>query len=197
GSPAFKQSRFHVAPWSRKVGEVCFFFQAEDGIRDATVTGVQTCALPISYLTAQWEPLVKDKWAAALQQGGVWRDTIAAAVTPRLAAVDVPAAKLEGDGTGLALIAYPSLRFYDGRTAGSSWLHETPDMMTQATWDALVDVASETATKLGVANGDVLRVSSPHGTVELPAYVSPTIHPGAVAIPIGHRYAPFHRRYVT
>src|SRR5207245_3333992 len=26
----------------------CFFFQAEDGIRDATVTGVQTCALPIS-----------------------------------------------------------------------------------------------------------------------------------------------------
>src|SRR5208282_5058925 len=27
---------------------VFFFFQAEDGIRDATVTGVQTCALPIS-----------------------------------------------------------------------------------------------------------------------------------------------------
>src|SRR5688572_14576253 len=26
----------------------CFFFQAEDGIRDLTVTGVQTCALPIS-----------------------------------------------------------------------------------------------------------------------------------------------------
>src|SRR5438309_12016647 len=26
---------------------MCFFFQAEDGIRDGTVTGVQTCALPI------------------------------------------------------------------------------------------------------------------------------------------------------
>src|SRR5207245_4306117 len=26
----------------------CFFFQAEAGIRGATVTGVQTCALPIS-----------------------------------------------------------------------------------------------------------------------------------------------------
>src|SRR5206468_9187390 len=25
----------------------CFFFQAEDGIRDLIVTGVQTCALPI------------------------------------------------------------------------------------------------------------------------------------------------------
>src|SRR2546430_11727383 len=29
----------------------CFFFQAEDGIRDLTVTGVQTCALPISMTT--------------------------------------------------------------------------------------------------------------------------------------------------
>src|SRR5690606_40197654 len=27
---------------------ICFFFQAEDGIRDFHVTGVQTCALPIS-----------------------------------------------------------------------------------------------------------------------------------------------------
>src|SRR5260370_37326845 len=27
-----------------------FFFQAEDGIRDSSVTGVQTCALPISRL---------------------------------------------------------------------------------------------------------------------------------------------------
>src|SRR6266487_3914265 len=29
---------------------VCFFFQAEDGIRDGRVTGVQTCALPICRL---------------------------------------------------------------------------------------------------------------------------------------------------
>src|SRR2546430_9839710 len=32
-----------------------FFFQAEDGIRDLTVTGVQTCALPISCLGPQHE----------------------------------------------------------------------------------------------------------------------------------------------
>src|SRR2546430_3486944 len=35
-----------------------FFFQAEDGIRDLTVTGVQTCALPIcrqqSLLVCPW-----------------------------------------------------------------------------------------------------------------------------------------------
>src|SRR2546422_4289156 len=36
-----------------------FFFQAEDGIRDVAVTGVQTCALPISlcYIPATMRPL--------------------------------------------------------------------------------------------------------------------------------------------
>src|SRR2546430_4036402 len=39
----------------RRTGCCCdfFFFQAEDGIRDLTVTGVQTCALPISILGAE------------------------------------------------------------------------------------------------------------------------------------------------
>src|SRR5688572_31146054 len=35
----------------RNIQIYIFFFQAEDGIRDLTVTGVQTCALPIS----RWE----------------------------------------------------------------------------------------------------------------------------------------------
>src|SRR5256885_6331460 len=35
----------------------CFFFQAEDGIRDYKVTGVQTCALPISLQMGCWTPL--------------------------------------------------------------------------------------------------------------------------------------------
>src|SRR2546427_7088002 len=34
-----------------------FFFQAEDGIRDLTVTGVQTCALPISRTTLEAESI--------------------------------------------------------------------------------------------------------------------------------------------
>src|SRR2546430_10776358 len=32
---------------NRRPADNIFFFQAEDGIRDLTVTGVQTCALPI------------------------------------------------------------------------------------------------------------------------------------------------------
>src|SRR5207245_8768746 len=50
---------------------IFFFFQAEDGIRDATVTGVQTCALPIS----------------AAQRGPPARATYLGAGGPRCAAV--------------------------------------------------------------------------------------------------------------
>ena len=44
-----------------------FFFQAEDGIRDDLVTGVQTCALPIYPM----EPSQRDRPETLLQ------DTIA------------------------------------------------------------------------------------------------------------------------
>src|SRR2546427_12552487 len=37
-----------------------FFFQAEDGIRDLTVTGVQTCALPICFLYLTPEGVARD-----------------------------------------------------------------------------------------------------------------------------------------
>src|SRR5438128_9494751 len=44
-----------------------FFFQAEDGIRDATVTGVQTCALPIFvFAVAGRDDLEDDLWGDAV-----------------------------------------------------------------------------------------------------------------------------------
>jgi molybdopterin-containing oxidoreductase family iron-sulfur binding subunit len=146
------------------------------------------------YLKSVWEPLVKGQWEAALQQGGVWRDVAPASVTPKIERVDGAAAKLDGAGDGLALLPYPSLRFYDGRSATRSWLQEVPDPMTQVAWDPWVELNTDTAARLGIRRGDVVRVTSPHGAIELPAYPSPSIHPGAVAIPIGHRYAPYHVR---
>ena len=147
-----------------------------------------------------WEPVVKGQWAAALEQGGVWREGAAASVTPKVGPVAGEPAKLEGEAGGLALLPYPSFRFFDGRSAGSAWLQEVPDTMTQASWDAWVEIPTEVAKARGIGNGDVVRVSSPHGAIELPAYVSASLHPKAVAIPIGHHYAPYHLRngrYVT
>src|SRR6266436_8832459 len=42
------QQGFVVPKKTLQISQKFFFFQAEDGIRDVAVTGVQTCALPIS-----------------------------------------------------------------------------------------------------------------------------------------------------
>jgi anaerobic selenocysteine-containing dehydrogenase/Fe-S-cluster-containing dehydrogenase component len=148
------------------------------------------------YLKAAWEPTVKGQWEPVLHQGGVWRDVATAAVTvsPKLERAEAAAAKLDGPGDGFALLPYPSLRFYDGRSATRAWLQEVPDPMTQVAWDAWVEINTQTAARLGIRQGDVVRVTSPQGAIELPAYLSASIHPGAVAIPIGHHYAPYHVR---
>src|SRR5688572_393482 len=44
----------------------CFFFQAEDGIRDLTVTGVQTCALPIFIVENHGWLSSNGKWLASV-----------------------------------------------------------------------------------------------------------------------------------
>src|SRR2546430_10891319 len=64
-TPMYQLSRLSTATMDRRTGPLCeslssprtepvapcsFFFQAEDGIRYLTVTGVQTCALPICRL---------------------------------------------------------------------------------------------------------------------------------------------------
>src|SRR2546430_10351018 len=41
-------ARADLLPHEREAARGAVIFQAEDGIRDLTVTGVQTCALPIS-----------------------------------------------------------------------------------------------------------------------------------------------------
>src|SRR5256884_6259957 len=60
-----------------------FFFQAEDGIRDVAVTGVQTCALPISrgpteMASARPSPAT----ATACETTAPWRSTTVAVLRP-------------------------------------------------------------------------------------------------------------------
>src|SRR5688572_32789915 len=41
-----------------------FFFQAEDGIRDLTVTGVQVCSSDLGHITPEWHALTRPSWGA-------------------------------------------------------------------------------------------------------------------------------------
>ncbi len=151
------------------------------------------------YVVEEWKKLAAvygagkpfpDFWEAALKRGGVWRAAPAAgaAVTVDASRVAAAPTKLEGDGSHV-LIVYPSARFYDGRGADKPWLQEAPDTMTQVAWDGWVEIPVETAATLGLRRGDIVKLTSPHASIELPAYPSELIHPGAVAVAMGQGHA--------
>jgi molybdopterin-containing oxidoreductase family iron-sulfur binding subunit len=82
-------------------------------------------------------------------------------------------------------LAYPHGTLHDGRGTNKPWLLENADPVTKITWHSWVEVSPETAAALDVQNGEILRLTSPHGSLEAPAYVHPGLHPDAVAMPLG------------
>jgi anaerobic selenocysteine-containing dehydrogenase len=85
----------------------------------------------------------------------------------------------------LHLQVYPSAALYDGRGAPLPWLQQLPDPMTTSVWDSWVEINPATASRLGISQGDLVEVSSPQGSLRLPAVIYPGIRPDMVAIPLG------------
>src|SRR6185369_1231491 len=91
------------------------------------------------------------------------------------------------------LLAYehPALGF--GEQANLPTLQELPDSMTSVMWGSWVEINPRTAASLGIADGDVVEVSSHHGSVRAPAVLYPAIRPEVVAIPYGQGHTAYGR----
>jgi molybdopterin-containing oxidoreductase family iron-sulfur binding subunit len=108
----------------------------------------------------------------------------------------VPLGRTVQSGNALTLVLYPKVGMRDGRHGHNPWLHELPDPVTKVTWDNYACLSPATAQRLGVADGDVVRVSdrgltptaalAPGLSLELPAFVQPGQHDGIVAIALGY-----------
>ena len=95
---------------------------------------------------------------------------------------DVPAFDGSGD---LTLIVHPSPRFGGGEFANSPWMQELPDPVSKITWHSWLEMNPHTAEARGLREGDMVTVTSPHGTVEVPIWTYPGIREDAVALAMG------------
>jgi len=135
-------------------------------------------------------------WEQAMQRGGLWADNSspALAVSQNAFQYSFPPPDLSPQPPETVhFITYPTIQFFDGRSANRPWLQELPDPLTQITWGNWVEVHPETAQKLSIKDGDLVNLQSPHGTVEAPAYVYHGISPNTVAMPLGQGHTNYGR----
>jgi menaquinone reductase, molybdopterin-binding-like subunit len=88
---------------------------------------------------------------------------------------------------------YPSLQFGDGAGAHLPWMQELPDPASSAMWGLPVEIDPQSAAKLGLANGQTVRVVSPQGSIEAAVYVHPGAIPGVLSMAIGQGHKHYGR----
>jgi len=87
-----------------------------------------------------------------------------------------------------ALVVYSKVGMPDSRHSHNPWLHELPDPVTKVTWGNYVCLSTADAEKLGVENGDLLKISAGEGgaQLELPALVQVGQQDGVLAIALAY-----------
>jgi len=125
---------------------------------------------------------------------GVGTGAVAASTAPRRAtAIPKTAAPIAQTAGDLFLVVYPSCSLGDGSGANKPWLQEFPDPVTKICWQSWVEINQQTAVKLGVDTGDILRVETAQGAVEAPAYVFMGIQKDTVAMAFGLGHTAYGR----
>ncbi|RMH52907.1 MAG: molybdopterin oxidoreductase [Zetaproteobacteria bacterium] len=114
-------------------------------------------------------------------------------LAPRVEPVELPEPSKAEGSYPFHLVPTPRLGLWDGRHANLPWLQELPDQLTAVVWDSWVEIHPETAKKLGVITGDVVRVSSPAGALEAKVVLFPGIQRDSVGIPLGQGHTEYGR----
>jgi anaerobic selenocysteine-containing dehydrogenase len=153
----------------------------------------------------KWDDAVKAGWTeiklrseAGGQRSGT-RDsglgTRSANREPRAASPEPRAPSFDGDAAQYPFhfLPFSSQAFLDGSTAHLPWLQEMPDPISTAMWSTWVEINPQTATKLGIGDGDMVEIASAHGSIHAPALISPGIAPDVIAMPAGQGHETFTR----
>ncbi|HXI92268.1 MAG TPA: molybdopterin-dependent oxidoreductase [Blastocatellia bacterium] len=98
------------------------------------------------------------------------------------------------NGNSLTLTVYEHSTLGYGATSPA--LQELPDPMTSVIWGSWVEINPQTARSLGILDGDLVEVSTEHGSLRVPAVLYPAIHRNVIAMPFGQGHTGYGR-YAT
>lgn len=126
-------------------------------------------------------------WETALHDGLV-KETGYKVVKPALKSFATSGSQLviENEPATLEVVFTPSPSVYDGRYANNGWLQETPAPLTKLTWDNAAIIAPQTANRLKVQHGQMLRITLNSRQLEIPAFILPGQADGSIGIALGY-----------
>jgi molybdopterin-containing oxidoreductase family iron-sulfur binding subunit len=93
----------------------------------------------------------------------------------------------------MTLVPSARLGMWDGRHANIPWMQEAPDQIAKVVWGSWAEMHPKTAAKLGVHNGDYVRITSAGGNIETQVYTHKGVHPDVVAVPLGQGHTDYGR----
>ncbi len=140
-----------------------------------------------------FKDVLKSNWSGgfnqALAKGGTVNQAARAGASAQDINMDFQPAQIGGEGD-LALIVYPSVRFYDGRSARIPMLQELPDVVSKSMWTSVAELHPKTAVAKGLDTGDIVRVKTEAGFIEVPVMLNQTLREDIVAIEAGQGHQP-------
>jgi molybdopterin-containing oxidoreductase family iron-sulfur binding subunit len=87
---------------------------------------------------------------------------------------------------GLEIVFRPDPNILDGRYINNGWLQELPKPLSKVTWDNVAYLSVNTANRLGVANDDVIEVTSGGASASMPVFVLPGTADDVVVVHFGY-----------
>ena len=91
----------------------------------------------------------------------------------------------QGQSSGLEIIFRPDPTVWDGQFANNGWLQELPKPLTKLTWDNAAMLSLATAQRLGVKNGEVVKLRLEGREVQAPVWVMPGHPDESVTVHLG------------
>ncbi len=173
--------------------------------------GVFASALPfkdeVEFLHGKIAPLMSEPdgffsaadietFAAYFQQyGGWWKTTDGRSIPSAADVLDRNMSSAESEFTGAGEFFFVPFVSPTLAEAGANkpWLQELPDPTTTVMWNTWVEINPVTAEEIGVADDDIVKITSEAGVLELPVYRYPAIRPDTIAIPFGQGHTAYGR----
>lgn len=113
-------------------------------------------------------------------------DSIAATIAGEAAELDTTLDIESFENGDLEVVFAVSDTLYDGRFAKNVWLQELPQAITKLTWDNAAHVSPSMAKKLGIEQGQIIKLVCEDRTLELPAFLVPGTAAGTIVAHIGY-----------